>query len=384
MTPNSPYDLREPSKWAQPPKQFSFSSLQTLAACPRRWQLLHSEWGVHPRFPDRAYPSAVEGQIVHEALDLLYRALGRAGRPPLGSADFNIAASSCDFWGFFTRQIDEWNSRAALHPRAGPGFVIRTQPRELANRAVRLFREQYRPGGQGTVVPKQESGAKAGSVMARLRRNGALSEVRLEHPTLPLGGVLDLVSCGEGEAVSILDFKTGAAKESHRDQLLLYALLWWRVTGVRPARIAVQYLNDGWIEDVSEIELSRFERRVAEEISQLAETLSKHPARARAGQQCVHCPVRARCSEGWSYVEPAGALVGRTVDCEMSVSSQPVQTGFTGRRRDGREVSVVYDAAVAATLPILVPQGRIRVIDAVLGDGGKSIELRAWSECYLL
>ena len=63
MTPSTPYELVAPSRWAQPPKQFSFSSPQAVAACPRRWQLLHSEWGTFSRFPERANPSAVEGQF---------------------------------------------------------------------------------------------------------------------------------------------------------------------------------------------------------------------------------------------------------------------------------------------------------------------------------
>jgi pimeloyl-ACP methyl ester carboxylesterase len=56
MTPSTPYELVAPSRWAQPPKQFNFSSLQAVAACPRRWQLPHSEWGTFSRFPERAHP----------------------------------------------------------------------------------------------------------------------------------------------------------------------------------------------------------------------------------------------------------------------------------------------------------------------------------------
>lgn len=311
MTPSTPYELVVPSRWAQPPKQFSFSSLQAVAVCPRRWQLLHSEWGAFSRFPERAHPSAVEGQIVHEALDLLSRALGRVGRPALGSAEFQAAATECGFWGFFATQIDEWNSRATGHPRTGPGFVIRTAPRELANRAVRLFREQYRPGGRRTLHAKPGGDLEADTVLLRLRRDGALSEVRLEHPALPLAGILDLVFLEEPSAVVIVDFKTGVAKDTHKDQLLLYAMLWWRVTGQLPARIEVQYLNDGWGETVSKADLERVERKIGKEIKSAVETLAQQPATARPARQCARCPVRARCDDGWPYAEPAGAPTGR-------------------------------------------------------------------------
>ena len=208
---------------------------------------------------------------MHEALDLLSRALGRVGCPAPGSAEFQTAATDCGFWDFFATQIDEWNSRAAGHPRTGPGFVIRTAPRELANRAVRLFREQYRPGGRKKLHAKLVGNLEPNSVLLRLRRDGALSEVRLEHPALPLAGVLDLVSLEESSAVVIVDFKTGVAKDPHKDQLLLYAMLWWRVTGQLPARIEVQYLNDGWGETVSKADLERVERTIGKEIKRAAE-----------------------------------------------------------------------------------------------------------------
>lgn len=384
VTANSPYELVVPSKWANPPKQFSFSSLQAIAACPRRWQLLHSEWGTFHRFPARVHPSAVEGQIVHTALDLLSRAVGRVGRPPLGSPEFQAAAADCGFWSFFAKVIEEWNSGVTGHPRTGPGFVIRTPPRELANRAVRLFREQYRPGGRRTLHAKMASGVEGASVLVRLKRDGALSEVALQHPALPLAGILDLVSLDETSAVAIVDYKTGASKNTHRDQLLLYALLWWRVTGALPSRIEVQYLDGGWDELVSKAELERAEGKIEREIKKAGEAIGLCPAPACAGQECARCPVRARCDEGWPHAEPSGAFAGRTADCELTVTSAPTATGFSGSRRDGRELPVVYDWAVGKSLPPLSVGMRLRLVDAVPVEDGKALEIRAWSECYLL
>jgi hypothetical protein len=381
---STPYELLAPTKWALSPKQFSFSSLQAIAACPRRWQLVHSEWGTHSRFPERTHPSAIEGQIVHEALDLLSRALGRVGRPPLGSAAFQAAAAGCGFWEFFAKQVDVCNSRAARHPKAGPGFVIRTPPRELANRAVRLFREQYRPGGHHSSRAVPGAGPSGGPVLGQLQHHGALSEVPLQHPTMPLAGTLDLVALDGDSAVTVVDFKTGAMKESHRYQLLLYAMLWWRVTGLAPAQIEVQYLNDGWEETVAEAELDRVEKRVGKEINEAMEAISLQPGPARSGPDCARCPVRARCDEGWPHVESGAALSGRTADCEVTVVSAPAPTGFTGRRRDGRGLPVVYDIAVGKTLPLLATGTRLRLVDAVPTGEGKALELRAWSECYVL
>jgi hypothetical protein len=91
-----------------------------------------------------------------------------------------------------------------------------------------------------------------------------------------------------------------------------------------------------------------------------------------------------RCDDGWPYAEPAGAPTGRTADCEITLSSAPTPTGFSARRRDGRDVSVVYDFAVGKTLPSLIAGSRLRLVDAVAAEEGKTLEIRAWSECYLL
>jgi PD-(D/E)XK nuclease superfamily len=250
---------------------------------------------------------------------------------------------------------------------------------------VRLFREQYRPGGRRTLHAKPGGDLEADSVLLRLRRDGALSEVRLEHPALPLAGILDLVFLEEPSAVVIVDFKTGVAKDTHNDQLLVYAILWWRVTGQLPARIELQYLNDGWGETVSKADLERVERKIGKEIKSAVEALAQQPAPARPARDCARCPVRARCDDGWRYAEPAGAPTGRTADCEFTLSSAPTPTGFSARRRDGRNVSVVYDFAAGKTLLTLTTGSRLRLVDAVVAaEEGKTLEIRAWSECYLL
>ncbi len=384
MSSGSPYDMQAPSRWALPPKRFSFSSLQSVTSCPRRWQLLHSEWGSFSRFPEREHPAAMEGKIVHEALDMLSRALGRRGRPAVGSPEFQAAAAECGFWEFFSEKVVEWNARAAEHPRAGPGLVIRTAPRELANRAVRLLRERYRPG-LGRAAQARGGPAPTGSSFGdALIREGMLSEVKLEHPSLLLMGILDLVLLDADGGSAIVDFKTGAAKDAHRDQLRLYAVLLWRHMGRVPASIAIQYLDESWEEVVSETALAREEERVAAAIDAALAALAKQPGPAIVSQECARCPVRARCDEGWSRAESNRDLSGRTADLELTIVSTPTPTGFTGRRRDGSELPVVYEAAVGGTLPRTTEGARVRLTDVVPTKDSKAVEIRPWSEIFVL
>lgn len=377
------YELQEPTSWAEPPDRYSFSSLQAIEACPRKWQLLHSEWGEHGRFPQRPHPKALEGNIIHEAIDKLVRALGKRGLPSISTPAFREAVTEVDFWEHFGREISKWNSQLARHPRSGPFFIIRTPPHVLANRAIRLFREQYTPLDAAPQV-EQRDDAEPASVepMALLEMRGALSELELSHPDLPVHGIIDLVELTDAE-VQIVDFKTGKQKDEHELQLQLYGVLWWRRTGVRPARLVVQYLNERKVFPISDAELLAAEKRIEQRINEAQQLLAK-PAEARPGTDCGYCPARARCEPGWrTYQTSLGRSRSGTTDIEVTIGVPPSANGFVAEA-GGREVNVVYDAAVGQHLPKLEVGGRIRVLDVVAREEGKTFEVRPWTEVYVL
>ncbi|MBX3246098.1 MAG: PD-(D/E)XK nuclease family protein [Myxococcales bacterium] len=376
------YQLEAPTSWAAPPDHFSFSSLQAIGACPRKWQLLHSEWGEHGRFPQRPHPKALEGTIVHEGIELLVRALGKRGLPSITSPAFREAVAEVDFWGHFARAVDQWNDRLARHPRSGPFFVLRTPPRELANRAIRLFREQYTPLD---AAPRTTgaSAAPSSSVepMQLLEQRGAVSEVEVDHPALPFRGIIDLVELVDGD-VQVVDFKTGKRKAEHEMQLKLYGVLWWRRTGFRPARLVVQYLNERSEWRIGEAELLAAERRLEESIDDAKRLLADTPAEARPGEDCGYCPARARCAAGWrAYQASLGRPRAGTTDLEVTVSAEPSPNGFLAET-SGREVNVVYDAAVGQHLPPFEAGSCVRLLDVVVRDEGKTFEVRPWTEVY--
>ena len=108
------------------------------------------------------------------------------------------------------------------------------------------FGEQYEPDDTSQTSrvfaasrsePENRSESSLSSLLAA---NGTLSERELRHPSLPVVGILDLIRATD-DGVLVVDFKTGAAKSEHQEQVELYALLWWRNSGEMPVRIAVQY-----------------------------------------------------------------------------------------------------------------------------------------------
>lgn len=378
------YELECPTTWAEVPDQFSFTSLQTIESCPRRWQLLRSTWGDHAQFPERPHPAALEGSIVHEAIELLVRALGRRGMPSIGSSLFREALEDVDFWGYFSQARTRWNEKLAAHPRSGPYFVLRTSPRELANRAIRLFREQYTAlDAEPYTWDASMSPAGAGKdVMDLLRGHGALSEVQVEHPTSPFHGKIDLVELVE-DTVQVVDFKTGKQKDEHELQLQMYAVLWWRRTGVRPSRLAVQYLNQRREFTVGETELLAAEAHLDASIAEARRLLADKPAEARPGKDCRYCAARARCGAGWRAYQASslGRPIQGTVDVEVVVAARPSPCGFLAEV-SGREVDVVFDAAVGQHLPSVAVGDCLRLLDAVARNEGKTFEIRPWTEVY--
>lgn len=391
MTGSTIYELTEPTSWAAVPSYYSYSSLKNILQCPRRWQLANSEWGEQKRFPERLRPSAVEGKIVHESLEILLRALGKRGHPAIGSEDFQNALEDCGFWTFFEQSLSEWNQTVKKHPRPAPQFLLRINPRSLANQAIRLFRKSYtaRSGRAFSSVTEYQIQPAirlhSQSPLSLLERVNALTELKLEHPEFPFVGILDQVRIDENDDIRITDFKTGKERTEHKKQLRLYAVLWWRATGTLPQRIEAQYLGSEWSESISKTDLLNTEMQLENEISDAAEALSGRPAPAEIGEHCRWCSVKARCNRGWALCESFEKPNERNfVDLQVVVSSPPTDSGFLGIRSGNKEITIVYSPAVWQTLPEISENQKIRIVYALHQNDTDTVEIRSWTEVFKL
>jgi hypothetical protein len=195
-------------------------------------------------------------------------------------------------------------------------------------------------------------------------------------------GKLDRVQL-VGDAVELVDYKTGRASEKHRRQLMRYAVLWWRLTGEPPARVTAQYLEgvDTWPISLAEIETT--EREVASKIVSYSEALKAKPADAIPGSACARCAVRARCDIGWALGEAAAQADGRG-GAELILTAVPGDHGFLARLRSNASVAVVYETAIGQLLPQLDVGHVVRVLDGVWNGNRSQLELKAWSEVFVL
>jgi len=184
------------------------------------------------------------------------------------------------------------------------------------------------------------------------------------------GGIHLLVRRG-GETV-VLDFKTGAPQPHYREQLRLYALMWWRSTGDRPTTIELRYgaRVERW--PLTEADLLSVEAELEAKIGRLREGLSAKPATAVTGPHCRLCGVRQLCDAYWA-AKANGAEVqsGGGVDVEVVVQGVMNRGGFIGRDEHGNEVAVVCEDDVGGAHGPFEVGERLRIVYAQReGDTG--------------
>lgn len=280
----------------------------------------------------------------------------------------------------------------AAHPRGG-GVRVRIGAQQLVNRIIRLFRAEYpqaltTAGAESPSTPVAVSEELCGeALLALLHVQGALSELRLSHPSLPFVGIIDLVRLA-GDDVTVVDFKTGAPKSVHRQQLTLYAVLWWRRTGHVPAAIEVRYPSHVATFSVSADDLRRAEEELCRRITALTALLAHPPATPRLGDQCRYCDVRQFCEGYWEHGMPELPMRHephsdrKPIDIELTVCSQPSTHGFEAQSRSGRPCTVVYAADGWRVHGPFAEGESLRVLNARLGENGAVLELMPWTEVF--
>ena len=85
----------------------------------------------------------------------------------------------------------------------------------------------------------------------------------------------------------------------------------------------------------------------------------------------------------WAVGEEAALVDGRG-DAELVVQAKAGDHGFLARSRTGAEIAVVYEAPVAKLLPEHVEGQVLRVLDGVWKEKRTQLELKAWTEVFVV
>ena len=389
------YRLIGPENWSRGPKTFSYSSLTSIERCPRQWQLMHSEYAGLGKYPARPSPAAVEGNVVHEILDQLFKLLSINGLPEIGTDKFKSCVMQFNIQKSVQTLIDQHDAEICGHPRSS-GFKLNFSAQQLTNKIIRLFRQAYHQAFtsyQG--IPKPSAPAKPVQIVSPsqnlfqlLNKYKALSELRLTHPSLNFMGIIDLVRL-DGEDILLVDFKTGKEKSEHVTQLLYYAILWWRCSGVLPNQLEIRYPGKVVAFKVSENDLIGAEKELKKRIDKLQAALSVTPSKACLDSHCRYCDVRQFCNEYW-YQDNVHLICrkgkssgdGGIGDVEVVVSGEVSNFGFEATTFSNQKITITYEGTTGQIHGPFKNGEQLRIVRGVVNHSPSTLELKTWSEVF--
>lgn len=338
----------------EPPGFWSYSTLKEIESCARQYVLGHASYiGLWKGtgYPQQPHPVALFGDIVHDSLERISKALVQAGCTSSNSAEATTVLR--ELGGYSAVAAEALASRLARldgNPRVDEERRARLQ-QFLEDRIpeARTEIQGYlqrmalvpKPGG----VPYASGGAYQ---EARPLGVGSHPEAWLRSDILRVQGRVDLVTV-TAERADIVDYKTGAENPSHLDQLRFYAMLWDQdaianqdrtptgtLTASYPARDVTIPAPD--VEDLAALIIRTGERVTKADSEVLAEV-----PRATLGEQCIYCSVRGLCDTYWDEAtpDPADLGDGTWFDYEGVVKAQNgVRSWWMQRRRDGQKMLV--------------------------------------------
>jgi len=387
--------VKNPSVWATAPDYFSFSSMASIAGCMRKWQLEHSTFENGKPYPKKPHPKAIEGEIVHEALEGLFKAVGRAGCPELDTEAFFQVVETIDVLKEVEKLLSERLAEVAGRPRAGNLRHVNSS-QNLRNKVVTLFRGRYDLKGQtgnthlARAMMQEPGHIGTGNLLEALKTKKILAEVNITHPKLPFKGIIDLIDYSNA-GVRVNDFKTGAPHTSHKDQLMAYALLFWRHTGVCPVSVHAQYLAQQQEWPCSPSELEQVEKHLEKQILAMRQSLQKIPATASPGEVCIWCQVRQLCPEYWEFrANPHFIKLWKEkknqedVDLQGELLTAPTEGGCEIRVFQTCDLPLLWDSRDQHVFGPLAKGKKIRILGARFDGSGRNIRLFPWSEVFRL
>ena len=370
-----------------PPTMWSYSSLKEVETCPLRYALSRADypdlWEQHgyPRLP---IPAAIRGDVVHGALEIIVKALARAG---CSSARSAVAVAVMRELGGYTKVAEDviavQLARFEGNPRLGEDRreqlirgLTEWVPEAREQIQTYLNRMDLRPPSAPRTVTRTSH-----PTTRYPARVGDHPEKELVAEELRLKGRIDLLSV-DVDGVRITDFKTGAEDPAHHDQVRLYALLWATDSAVNPDGLPVTELVAAYpdhevavpVPSADDLVSLRDDVRARIVVADAAVTAD--PPVARLGEHCGLCSVRGLCDPYWAKGAARTAevsdgawydLTGRVLR-EHGVKSFVLREGRTGSEVLVRTPTPAFTLPLGSDIRIL---GARRVLDP--DEGGSLI-----------
>ncbi len=392
-----------PRRWPSPPPYYSPSSLHEVEACPRRYALRRADYGDGQAgiYPSPVFKATAEGSVVHRALEEVQKAMRAAGaRTP--EEQVAVMRFHKGFPGFvesaIDKEMDVWLANPRMRHRAYDlRSALRRSSADLALRLRGLVTNTL--GSTSPLGPSSTSEAVSGPQQPDPeyagRRHplglGAHPEVDLKAPALRLKGTADLIDITADQVV-ITDAKTGDPKDTHPDQLRLYATLWAADSERNPTGRPVSSLQLLYRSGRTSVSLPDADAAsiLSARIDAADAALRATPPEARPAQQkCAYCPVRHLCDAYWQHIpwpeeEPPTQRFG-DAHVQVQQAQGPEEVQVTVAQATWPSTPRVGSLAVHPSRPPLEPGTEVRLLGVrfVLEDSGLTMQETSDTERYV-
>lgn len=390
-----------PATWPGPPGEMTVSAHLEIQECPRRWALSAAQypdiWSGNG-YPPRLQVAALEGSVIHLALEIITQQLTRAGVPALDSP---LAAQVMRELGGYTRVVEICVGRILKRYSNNPRAILLL---EHAQRSLTGQVPALRARVQSMLSHLHLSATQPAPVASTTPRalpsrgplrKGIYSEVELRATSIGWKGKADLIVLDDG-ACEITDFKTGAIDEAHAFQVRVYATLWRFDDELNPSGRLVERLV--LVYESQEIDIPAPSAAEIDELGrelviqrQASETeLAAIPPAARpAAETCQYCGVRQLCDAYWSGTTQVVSTDGRFGDVELKITGRHGPTSWDAVVIRARAVPAKTRALLRLQQPEEFEAGlSVRVLDGVLARDPEDaaapviVTLSAFSETY--
>ena len=360
--------------WPKPPELWSYSTLEEVALCPRRYALKRASypdlWD-RPGYPERPSEASLFGMVVHEGAQIILLALTKAGCASLAEEKaVQVVRQLGGYSEVARRVLDTHLEKLVPNPRMS-SRVDRLRQR-LGNRCAEMRQAIQTLVSHSPIIHTNPSttSARSTSHLASSTRfaGGTYPEATLRAQADRLHGRIDLLVV-HSDCVDIVDFKTGGHSDRHTRQLQLYGLLWLLDEIANPNRLPVRSLTLAYVNESASVRVpddwEALQVELHEEIIAADNLLRQIPPPASPSDACWHCPVRQMCDEYWQSAFVDRGPENVTIDAEVQILSRNGPTSWRG------VLGVDGTAVLLRTSPdtYLQPGNNVRILDLLANEG---------------
>jgi CRISPR/Cas system-associated exonuclease Cas4 (RecB family) len=309
--------VTEPTDQARAPEWMSFHVFKEAQRCPLSIALQRSSyrqlWS-SPGYPTRPTAAAISGIIVHEAAEFLLKQFALAGVTTLMQPQ---AMKVLKELGGFTKVVEKFLADFLARENENPRFE---QFRDDLVRTLRLKLPQMRATLQAILVshvwaPVNSESANSREMTSKLGRkkptqraslgSGTFVEIDLQDALAKWRGRVDILDVDES-GCAITDLKSGVASDEHKEQLIVYAMLWNEDLDRNPAHLPIKSLQIVYgsgtigIEVPNTSQMQKFRKYLIDSSELVRSALNASSVSANPSKEnCRHCPVKLLCQPYW-------------------------------------------------------------------------------------